>query len=96
MKYPSQDGQRYRQLRRMLHLIFMLSKRGYTVYQLKKRFNVSSKTIRRDLSAIQEVGIPVYIELIYDDDREKDLGGQIRAYKVDHRWADQFLKRKLK
>ena len=96
MTYPSEDGMRYRQLRRILNMIFLLCKRSYPVSQLSKQFQVSTKTIRRDLAFIEEVGIPVYSDSLYDDASDWNTGNLKQWYRIDHRWADQFLKRKVK
>lgn len=46
-------------LRRVLNLIAVLKDGRHTLPELAQRFNVSERTIRRDLIALQEVGVPV-------------------------------------
>ena len=74
-------------------MVFLLSKRGYTVNQLAKRFKACTKTIRRDLVFMQASGVPVFNELVYDDESDWDKGRQITAYRVDPKWLLQFNKK---
>lgn len=68
---PPHDNaaERNRQLKRQLRILRRLAtaRVAVTVYSLAEDFEVSSRTIRRDLAAIQECGFPL-IDVIVDDD----------------------------
>ncbi len=86
---------RCKQLLRILPMIFLLSKRGYTARQLAERFNVGKKTIYRDLEVFDAVGIPLYTEPFYPDNSDSPWVASERAnlYRIDSRWANQFIKK---
>jgi predicted DNA-binding transcriptional regulator YafY len=64
----------------------LLSKRGYPLMEIAERFQVSTKTIRRDLRALEDIGVPVFI----DTDEERD-GRLLRLWRIDRYWIQQFM-----
>ena len=85
------NHQRYTQFKRILSLAMMMSGREYSVYQLAKIKKVSTKTIRRDLQAMEEVGIPLYNEKIFDDGRKGTAFASVMTWRVDRHWMKRFL-----
>lgn len=79
--------------RRVIQTIILLSTRGYTLRQLSEKHKVCTKTIRRDLRCVEDLGIPLYQELIYDDDaaNEHIAGSQSTMYKIDRHWMKRFI-----
>lgn len=62
-------GERNRQLVRQLQILRRLasSRAPVTYYALAADFGVSTRTIRRDLAALQEVGFPL-VDVTVDED----------------------------
>ena len=87
-------GKPYRgkSLRRALLIILTLSRRGMTIRQLADLTNVCNKTTRRDLRAIEDVGIPIYGERCYDDNQESEhVAGQLSTrYRIDSHWVRKW------
>ncbi len=81
------ENGRYRQIKRLLSLIVVLTGRGYSIVELATHFGVSTKTVRRDLQALEAINIPVYNDV--DDDA--DGGVQLLLWRVDKCWMKRFL-----
>lgn len=58
----SEETNRGQMCIRMFKLAVMLSSRGYPIGELAKTFEVSTKTIRRNIRVLEEVGVPVWQE----------------------------------
>lgn len=70
------------QFKRALSIIIRISYRGYRISELANLCGVSTKTIRRDIRAIEDLDIPVYIE--------------DTMYRVDRHWMDQFVSKEYR
>ena len=59
---------RNRQVVRELQMVLTLERQrhGLTLHELAAKFGVTDRTIRRDLEALEEAGVPVVVE---DDSR---------------------------
>ncbi len=76
--------------RRLLRLIVLLSgSRGYSIFDLSKQLEVGTKTIRRDLRAIEDLEIPLY----EDDEADMDhrAGHATKLWRVDRHWMRRFV-----
>jgi predicted DNA-binding transcriptional regulator YafY len=69
---------RYWQLKRTLALIRALRLGQNTVDQLAVRFGVTTRTIRRDLDALTDVGVPVVREIERGDASRFSIGREWR------------------
>ncbi len=64
---------RCRQLIRELRLLQLLeSRRGRTLNELSSELGVTTRTIRRDLAALEEAGIPLIDERIETSEPRRD------------------------
>lgn len=85
--YIRSEGGRNTQTKRILTLAILLSRRAYALTELAELGGVSTKTIRRDLHALECIGIPVY--MTSDDD--SDFGGPLKLWRVDPHWMRKFV-----
>lgn len=77
---------RGRQIKRILHMILMMSGRGYTLAELADRMEVSVKTIRRDIVLIEDCDVPVYMETA-----QLETCQFVKLWRVDPRWMSKRL-----
>lgn len=82
-----------RQAKRIIVMIILLSRQRVIQRSLAERFSCSIKTIRRDIQFMEDIGIPVYEELVYDEETDSNYrAGQLcMAYRVDHKWMRSFI-----
>lgn len=75
------------QTKRLIKTIIRLSIRGYTVSQIAELHDVSTKTVRRDFRAIEDLEIPLYENeaAAGDDCRVRNL------YYIDAHWMKRFV-----
>lgn len=73
-------------LTRILELIRFLSSRRYSSYQdVAAEFSVTTKTVRRDLDILENIGFPVRRDL-----KDEDRGGGVNI-RIDRESARRFL-----
>lgn len=82
------DGMRLRQVRRLLRIAFHISTRHrwYSVAELAETFNVSRRTVRRDIIALQQIGMPVLSRA-----EQRDTIVEIPVYRLEKGWMGRFL-----
>tara|TARA_R100001530_G_C4302123_1_gene150742 strand:- start:776 stop:1063 length:288 start_codon:yes stop_codon:yes gene_type:complete len=74
------------------HILFVMTlsqNRWWTVTQLSEKFGMSTKTIRRDLIALQDAGLP----LIKQRTDTASYGYSANQYKLMPQWGEKFLTR---
>jgi predicted DNA-binding transcriptional regulator YafY len=85
-KTTDHETGRGRQVKRVLQIIIMLSGRAYTLEEIADRFDVSQKTIRRDIKMIEAVDVP-----IYQTEAQLDSVKFRKLWRVDPRWVTRRL-----
>lgn len=81
------EHNRCRQMKRWLDLIIALSRRAYAIGEIAEKLGVSVKTARRDIRALEEVGLPIYT------DRVSDLAlDHSKVWRIDPHWMTKFVK----
>lgn len=79
------NGNRSKQLKRVISTIVMLSNRPYSILELAQKHGVHTKTVRRDMRAIEELEIPLYESSSYLDTQNVGL------WRVDRHWMRKFI-----
>jgi len=80
------ENGRGRQVKRILHMILMMAGRGYTLAELAERMEVSVKTIRRDITMIEDCDVPAYMETA-----QLETAQFQKLWRVDPRWMSKRL-----
>jgi hypothetical protein len=74
--------------KRIIEIIFRLSKTSMTIRRLAGIYGVNEKTIRRDIDVIEQMGIP-----IYDDEGDNSIDSQgppVKLWRIDPSWSKRF------
>lgn len=82
------DINRYMGNARLFQLALMLSARSYRLTELADRFDLSVKTIRRMLYAIERIPLQLYSE---KDGEYDGKGTAPNVYRIDPRWIKRFM-----
>ena len=88
-KNTSKNTIRGIQTARVIQMAVHLSERWYTVREYSKRFDITHKTVYRDLKVLELAGVPIMEEPQIDR-----VGGRGRInmqYRVDAHWMRKFL-----
>ena len=77
----------------VIRMIIALSRESMTIRMLSIKFEIHTKTVRRYLAAIQDLGVPLYEEDNYDDDERTEhwAGRKQIFYRIDKHWMKWFI-----
>ncbi len=87
---PDHEYDRQQQMRRIFQVAIAISQRGHSIIGLSEKFEVSTKTIRRDLALLEQINIPVY-QANGLEDRGNSSQMYAKLYRIDRAFLAPFL-----
>ena len=85
---------RYRGAANIVRCMIDLSQRSYSYRELAQKYSVSIKTVRRYVSAIENIGVPVVFEKVYlDQDSESEISTMMghQSMRIERHFMKRFL-----